>query len=65
MDGDIRGLEEDLSSQFGASLDRATVRRVISESVESYADARIRVYVPILVRRTAKERLRQLAGRAA
>jgi hypothetical protein len=46
-------------------VSRNTVHRVVSESIESFADARIRSFVLVLVRRMARQWLRSLAERSA
>jgi hypothetical protein len=56
-----RQLQEEFSKEFGTKLAPSVVRRVVSESIEAYSEARIRSFVPILVRRHARERLLGLA----
>jgi hypothetical protein len=58
-------LEQDLSNEFAPRVGRDTVRRVVIETEEAFSDARIRAFVPLLVRRTARERLRRLSDRVA
>jgi hypothetical protein len=57
-DREILLLVEDLTLEFQPTIPRETVHRLVSHSFESLADARIKGFVPILVRRLARQRLR-------
>jgi hypothetical protein len=65
MDPDVGKLADDLSKEFDRVLPMETVQRVVADSFASLADARLTVYVPILARRLARERLQALAPRVA
>lgn len=54
----IHGVVDDLATEFRARVDEDDVRRTVEEAFESFSDSRIRAFVPILARRTARELLR-------
>jgi hypothetical protein len=55
---DLAALTEELWDDLGGEVDRQTIRRVLTEVVGTYQDARITTFVPIFVRRDALEILR-------
>lgn len=52
----LRQVEERLVGEFG-SLDADTVRRHVNDEREQFADARVQVFVPILVERAVRAKL--------
>jgi len=46
-----------LSNEFDAMLPSETIKRFVDDSVEQLSSARIQQFVPIFVRRLARERL--------
>jgi hypothetical protein len=54
-----RGLEH-LSEQFAGTFPPETVERYMAESLERLSGARMQHFVPLLVHRFARERLRAL-----
>ena len=54
----IHSVVGDLAIEFDTRVDEQEVRRAVEEAFGSYAESRIRTFVPILARRTARERLR-------
>jgi hypothetical protein len=56
-DQQVDDVTKDLSREF-AQIPPEAVRRVVAEEFGSFEESRIRTFVPILVRRSAKARLR-------
>src|ERR671931_381105 len=54
-----RGLDH-LSDEFAGTFSRETVERYMTESLDALKGARIAEFVPLLVHRFARERLRAL-----
>ncbi|MGH2556808.1 MAG: arsenate reductase ArsC [Actinomycetota bacterium] len=54
-------LVDTLSNEFEGVLSRETVQRLLLETADLLGDSRVRTFVPILVERFARERLRALA----
>jgi protein-tyrosine-phosphatase len=54
-----RGLDH-LSEEFAGTFSRGTVERYMAESLEGLSGARMQQFVPLLVHRFARERLRAL-----
>ena len=54
-----------LSNEFEAMLPPETIKRFVDDSVEQLSSARIQQFVPVFVRRLARERLLAAALRAA
>jgi arsenate reductase (thioredoxin) len=52
---------EALQREFAGVFSRETIARYISESADLLGDAKVNVFVPVLVHRFARERLRALA----
>ncbi len=52
---------EALQREFDGVFSQETIARYIAESAELLADAKVNVFVPVLVHRFARERLRALA----
>lgn len=59
--GRLAGEVADLAAEFNGIFSVETVERYLTESVEYYADARIRTFLHLFVFRFARERLRALA----
>jgi protein-tyrosine phosphatase-like protein len=57
-------LERELVAEFGPLLGPETVMRCIADAVTCFADARVRTYLTVLIRREATERLRAWARQA-
>lgn len=57
----LAGMEERLYGDFDGRLSIETINRFPSESAEQFADAPIREYIPVMVERFGRERLRALA----
>ena len=57
MTDPVLQMAEDLATEFEPEVPRDTVRRIVAESFESLADARVKSYVPILARRLSRDRL--------
>ena len=55
---DLEALTEDLWVDLNGQVDRNAIRRVLTEVVPTYREARITTFVPIFVRRDALEILR-------
>ena len=65
MDGveqQIASVTRDLQSEFAHRVAPDTVERLVSESFQAYERSRIRTFLPILVRREARSRLRRIAA---
>jgi hypothetical protein len=65
-DTDIVQLTESVSREFAGRIDREVIARTVQEAADSYESARIRQFLPILIRRRVvldlRERSRQLDG---
>ena len=59
-DMEIGGRLEQLKLDFSSLLPRETIDDVVAETLADFQDVRIKVYVPILVERFVKQRLRAL-----
>jgi arsenate reductase (thioredoxin) len=57
----LAGMGERLYGDFDGCLSIETINRFLSESAQQFADAPIRDYIPVMVERFARERLRALA----
>lgn len=56
LDGQLSELEERLVGEY-RSVDAEVVRRHVHDEREQFADARVHVFVPILVERAVRARL--------
>jgi len=56
-------LVDDLTREFGTSVSRDTVERVVDDSLDSFRDARITSYVRVLARSIARQHLRAITRR--
>jgi hypothetical protein len=65
VDPQVNKLTDDLIREFEPAVLRDTIHQVVTDTVDSLADARIKSYVPILVRRIARDRLRILTRQSA
>ena len=54
--------EQQLVQEFGAVLGEDRVRHDVRDVVHLYAAAPVRTYLPVLVLRQARQRLRQVTG---
>ena len=52
---------ESLATEFDGTFGMETIERYLSESVDHFGDAKVQTFLPIFVRRFARERLRALA----
>lgn len=59
----IGGICRQLADEFSGTFSEETVKRFVSESFESLANAKVQAFVPLFIQRFAKERLRA-AGQA-
>jgi hypothetical protein len=50
-DTDVIKITESVSREFGDRIDRDVIARVVQETADSYEGARIRQFLPILIRR--------------
>ncbi len=57
----IDSVTRDLVGEFGGRVSPETIERLVRRSARSYAGSRIPLYVPILIRREVRARLRQRA----
>lgn len=57
----IRSVEDSLLRRFEGRVPRTTVQSEVAATFQSFRDARIRTYVPVLVQREATNRLRHVA----
>src|SRR2546425_7076145 len=57
----IDSVTRDLVGEFGGRISPEAIERLVQRSARSYAGSRIPTYVPILIRREVRERLRQRA----
>jgi AcrR family transcriptional regulator len=60
--GDLERLETQLTVEFSPPLRPDEVRRQLLECVASYQSAVVRTYLPMLIERGTRERLRQLVA---
>ncbi|GAC1415236.1 MAG: hypothetical protein NVSMB57_10730 [Actinomycetota bacterium] len=51
-----------LAEEFSEAVPPETIEAIIEDSVARWADAPVQAYVPVLVERAARQRLRELAG---
>ena len=58
-----RGVCDRLTARYGNGIDQAVIEVVVARHFETYVDARITLYVPVLVERAAADELRRLTGR--
>jgi protein-tyrosine phosphatase-like protein/uncharacterized protein DUF3562 len=65
MTDQVLQMAEDLATEFEPEVPKETVQRIVAETFESLADARIKSYVPILARRLSRDRLREHARLSA
>ncbi len=56
----LRGVVRSLAEEFAGTFSPGTVDRYVDSTLDRYATARITTYVPVLVHRFARERLRAL-----
>ena len=61
----IDSLTRDLIEEFEDRVAPQDVERLVTESYRAYSNSRIQTYVPILVRREARARLRRVATQQA
>jgi hypothetical protein len=57
----IDSVTRDLVGEFAGRVSPETIERLVQRSAQSYAGSRIPTYVPILIRREVRARLRQPA----
>ena len=55
-----RGVSDRLAARYENLVDRAVVEVIVARHFETYVDARITLYVPVLVERAAADELRRL-----
>ncbi len=58
----IASVTRDLQSEFEHRVAPEAVERTVAESFHAYERSRIRTFLPILVRREARSRLRRIAA---
>jgi hypothetical protein len=61
--GQLRSIEERLIARFSPPLRPEDVRRCLAESVVGFEDARVRMYLLVLVERAATDRLQACVRR--
>lgn len=61
-DWDIDGMTEELFRELNGSVSRVTVERTLCSLFTSYEDAPVKSFVPVIVRRQAKELLHERAN---
>lgn len=61
----LAATEKQLLAEFGPALGEDLVRFDVSEVVRQFEAAPVRTYLPVLVLRQSRERLRRLAGSSA
>ena len=64
-DMEIGGRLEQLKLDFSSLLPRETIDAVVAETLADFPDVRVKAYVPILVERLVKQRLRELQRASA
>lgn len=57
----LRTAADRLAADFGGHFGAETIQRYLAESYQSFQDAPVKTFVPLLVERFARERLRALA----
>jgi hypothetical protein len=57
----VDSVTRDLVGEFGGRVSPETIERLVQRSAQSYVGSRIPTYVPILIRREVRARLRQPA----
>lgn len=57
MTDPVLQMTEDLATEFEPEVPRDTVHRIVAESFESLADARVKSFVPVLAWRMSRDRL--------
>jgi len=60
--GDLERLETQLIAEFSPPLRPDEIRRHLLECVASYQSAVVRTYLPMLIERETRERLRELVA---
>ena len=63
LSGGLRWVEARLMARFSPPLRREEVERHLLESIASFPDARVEVYLPILIERAAADRLQEAVHR--
>lgn len=58
----ITMIEESLREKYRGQVDTEVISHSVSVVALSLQDARIRTYVPVLIRRAAEDRVRQLVA---
>ena len=58
---ELAGIEQRMLAAFSPPLPSGDVCRAVAEAVAEFGSARFRQYVPVLVERTVRERLRLMA----
>jgi hypothetical protein len=53
----VRQVTNQLTTAFGAGFAPETIEGVVTESLESFGQTRVRTYLPLLVQRRARQRL--------
>ena len=64
-DSDIQAMTEELCREMQGTVSRVAVERTLTTLFARYEDAPVQLFVPILVRRQAKDLLRKLAAEAS
>ena len=60
--GDLERLETELLAEFSPPLQPDEIRRHLLECVASHQSAVVRTYLPVLIERGTRERLRNLVA---
>lgn len=55
----LDGLVQRLSEEFAGSFSRETVERFVREAEDAWADSPVTAYIPVLIERSARRRLRE------
>ena len=63
LDGAFDHVRADLHAEFGSRLPGETVDRCFAAEVAKFHDARITAYLPVLILRNARARLRAMDSR--
>jgi len=61
-DAVITDVTQRLMQEFAGTVALGVIERCVAAAAEHYADARIPIYVPMLVERSARARLREIAA---
>lgn len=61
LDEDIEHVATELEDEFGEIVDESTLRVVIKTRADHYTEAKVRDFVPLLVRRQVRESLKRIA----